>query len=87
MKYIDKYIITFFILSYVTKMIIFSASIADALVTLCLTSLHGYKLYLDSKVKPDVTVELKQEVQQLKNSFDRVKLNVGIKDDRNTFKF
>lgn len=87
MRYFDNYVTIALLIAYLTKIIMFSATVSDALIIIALSALYGYKLYLNSKTIPDPTKEIKDEVEQIKNSVNMVKLNMGVKSDKTPFKF
>lgn len=63
------------LLSFLIKTLIKEASIADAIIFIALMAGHSFIYYLVDKTKPDPHLELKKEVEFLKNELGKHALN------------
>lgn len=94
MKY-DKWIPVVFLMAYLVRIVILGTiGISDSLVILFLSTLYGWRMYLDFQAKPDPHAqmahklnEVELELASLKNAMNVVKLTTGIKNERSSFKF
>lgn len=63
-------------MALVARMLVCGASIGDALTATAAVALHGFQLYLQSKEakKPDESIMLREELDQLKSAVSALKL-------------
>jgi hypothetical protein len=64
----------YLLLSYVTYCIINGSSYSDSIIIVILTTLFGFKLYLDSLIKPDINKEIIEEISIIKNQVSGLNL-------------
>jgi hypothetical protein len=69
---------TSLLVCYLARLLIFGASIGDALVLTALTGLFGFIHFLNSKKQPDINAEIKTELETIKKEFVDVKNKVNV---------
>lgn len=88
MQYIkDKFnIVTAFFAIYLSKTVVFSPTYQDSIILLGLFSLLGFSLYLKSREPKEVNIQIKKDVQMLKDELGKVKLDKAV-GPKKPFKF
>ncbi len=77
---------TSLLICYLTRLLIFGASVGDALVMLSLAGLFGFIQHLNTKKIPEVNQEIKSDLELIKKEFTDVKSKVNALTIGNQFR-
>jgi len=71
-------------IGYGIRLILVGASIGDSLSLIAISALYGIILYFDYNKKPDVSQEIKVELDHIKQNLALVKMTKGINTNENS---
>jgi len=71
-------------IGYGIRLILVGASIGDSLSLIAISALYGIILYFDYNKKPDVSQEIKIELDHIKQNLALVKMTKGINTNENS---